>query len=52
MKIIHIMDIIYMDISSISRCYEDMMRAYAKDYMSVQQQKAEYVQKLESVLNR
>ena len=41
-----------MDISSISRCYEDMMRAYAKDYMSVQQQKAEYVQKLESVLNR
>lgn len=41
-----------MDISTIGRCYEDMMRAYAKDYMSVQQQKEEYVQKLERVLNR
>ena len=40
------------DISTIDRCYEEMMRAYAKDYMSVQQQKEEYVQKLERVLNR
>lgn len=42
----------YMDITSITRCYEEMMCAYAKDYMSVQQQKAEYVQKFEGVLNR
>ena len=42
----------YMDISSITRCYEEMMCAYANDYMSVQKQKAEYVQKFEGVLNR
>lgn len=43
---------LHMDISSISRCYEDIMYAYAKDYMSIPKQKGEYVKKLEGVLNR
>ena len=41
-----------MDISSINKCYEDMMCAYAKDLMSDPHQKTAYYKKLESVLNR